>query len=520
GVTLGTQCGSCHTATMTNGNATITNTANHINGTLEVTTSCTGCHNGSGTGAKKVGPTSSHTDPDGTGATYAAGGNHCAVCHFAGTDHSGEATGTIAVVWDNRTMGTTAYDGTTNGSYVIHLRKIAGTEATEAEICWGCHWDVTVPSLPTAIKEFGPTQGVYTTGSLNQRNWFGATWTSANFVYKTGPINSFHQAVSSMAVNPAIDTAHIAGDVATIGCSSCHDVHRLGNNGFTPAGQPYLRGSWTSNPFKEDGAPLKGVVYTSNRGSVPRGIDGTAANGYGGWQIEQNNATFANATYAGATGYAGLCANCHTQAGLEASAWAGFTTNGHKGAVSGFTGGTGGTDIFSDTRRGGTNSWARGYMSYNGVTAGRNGTSIGGLRNNRTDGWTEDGILPNDAPTSPPGAISYPAGAVTTITAGAVYQANFHNFPCSKCHSPHASRLPRLMVTNCLDIKHNTWDDQTPAPIAAGVPQSWAAADSHLADEISYSSTAQNCHRYVQSTDTKKENGSANEIGWNNLTPW
>jgi hypothetical protein len=30
-----------------------------------------------------------------------------------------------------------------------------------------------------------------------------------------------------------------------------------------------------------------------------------------------------------------------------------------------------------------------------------------------------------------------------------------HSFPCSKCHTPHSSRLPRLMITNCLDYNHN-----------------------------------------------------------------
>jgi hypothetical protein len=31
-------------------------------------------------------------------------------------------------------------------------------------------------------------------------------------------------------------------------------------------------------------------------------------------------------------------------------------------------------------------------------------------------------------------------------------QDNYHKFSCSKCHTPHASRLPRLMQTNCLDV--------------------------------------------------------------------
>jgi hypothetical protein len=29
-----------------------------------------------------------------------------------------------------------------------------------------------------------------------------------------------------------------------------------------------------------------------------------------------------------------------------------------------------------------------------------------------------------------------------------------HSYPCSKCHQPHNSGLPRLMVTNCLDYEH------------------------------------------------------------------
>ena len=29
-----------------------------------------------------------------------------------------------------------------------------------------------------------------------------------------------------------------------------------------------------------------------------------------------------------------------------------------------------------------------------------------------------------------------------------------HSFTCSKCHTPHNSCLPRLMVSNCLDINH------------------------------------------------------------------
>jgi hypothetical protein len=29
-----------------------------------------------------------------------------------------------------------------------------------------------------------------------------------------------------------------------------------------------------------------------------------------------------------------------------------------------------------------------------------------------------------------------------------------HAYTCAKCHAPHVSRLPRLLTTNCLDVRH------------------------------------------------------------------
>ena len=49
----------------------------------------------------------------------------------------------------------------------------------------------------------------------------------------------------------------------------------------------------------------------------------------------------------------------------------------------------------------------------------------------------------------------------TTELASFDAQQNYHTFTCSKCHNPHASRLPKLMITNCLDTNHNTWEDDT-----------------------------------------------------------
>ena len=43
-----------------------------------------------------------------------------------------------------------------------------------------------------------------------------------------------------------------------------------------------------------------------------------------------------------------------------------------------------------------------------------------------------------------------------------------HKYSCSKCHTVHNARLPRLMVTNCLDKKHKGFMGNNPSPIVEG----------------------------------------------------
>ncbi|MFH1026368.1 MAG: CxxxxCH/CxxCH domain-containing protein [Pseudomonadota bacterium] len=43
-----------------------------------------------------------------------------------------------------------------------------------------------------------------------------------------------------------------------------------------------------------------------------------------------------------------------------------------------------------------------------------------------------------------------------------------HNYSCSKCHAPHNTNLPRLMVTNCLDYNHRGRVVKTTNPIISG----------------------------------------------------
>ncbi|ALC15473.1 hypothetical protein DSOUD_0685 [Desulfuromonas soudanensis] len=98
--------------------------------------------------------------------------------------------------------------------------------------------------------------------------------------------------------------------------------------------------------------------------------------------------------------------------------------------------------------------------------------------------------------------------------------SNYHNFSCSKCHNPHASRLPRLMITNCLDTKHNTWDNQAGV---GSIPSTttrnadggaYPSVDNALVT-FSQATSAQNCHR-VKDPAFSQSRGA----GWNNVTPW
>jgi len=64
------------------------------------------------------------------------------------------------------------------------------------------------------------------------------------------------------------------------------------------------------------------------------------------------------------------------------------------------------------------------------------------------------------------------------------------------------------MITNCLDTKNNTWDDQYQGDAKWS---NWTNVTPGNNKQLSQAHTAQNCHR---------ETGEASGPGWNNVTPW
>lgn len=488
---------------------------------------CVECHGFAGTSPSHV------TDPDGTVNTADKGwatdpmvGN-CTYCHPGGHPLD-DLGGTMLILANSSQVGINYKSGG------IHLKKSIGGRAarqTEAELCWQCHdangiseWGADTGSNNTATVP--PNGSNYNYGSVTTSNWTTATWSSpiAEFSYKTGAIQSTHSTheLGTSAVTGAMGSYTETKDtVDKIRCSNCHDVHNMNKApGDNVSGQPYLRGTWIRNPYPEDGAPWNKAYATviAGYGPVPR----AGGNEMGGYQIDQNNGN-PTAGMSLATS-AGICTLCHgsnvdtMDKTTGENLWIG--TNGHSNATLGgtasaaaniFGNGIGGravavgdanTKVLSatDGKMGAADVYDMGLQimpNTLGVT-----TAYGmGYRGNDSQGYA-----PTISQTR--GYNSYQWGATVDQTTTDV---GYHAFTCSKCHNPHASRLPKLMITNCLDTSHNTW--QSGSNGANGQTQSyWTASTEDSGEMAATWNTAQNCHRYDPNT-----NGGG---GWNKVTPW
>jgi predicted CxxxxCH...CXXCH cytochrome family protein len=500
-----------------------------------LTLACNSCHGFGGSDPSHV------TDSRGISA-----GQNCEHCHPTG--HPVGVTATTYMIPNNSDVGID-YD-----SGGIHLLKMINsvTRSTEAEICWACHDAQT----PTKVSEWGTntsTNGLiydYDFGSLVPSNWVGATWTSAVFSYKTSTIQSTHSANTSGATN-GVD------NVADIRCSYCHDVHDTAST-TNPAlatydvdGKPFLRGRWMGSPYLEDGAPQAGATYAQQNlfGLVPRG--GTGATETGGYYIDQNTTNDPDTEGWTAFNSAALCELCHGGAtagdgtfssgeiaalnyyGTDDSAgWVG-TVNGHANAVLGGPTNSG-SNIFSSYDRMPGESIDLAYtgdgtyneqpvMAYKNADGswlssdGNEGWGLRGYNKNESNVYNLLPRIANGTDGTPYAFEFYSWGARIEIdlsTGGDDFlDQNYHKFSCSKCHNPHASRLPKLMITNCLDTKHNTWDDTSNTGIdgtpATGMPTY------NQSKTWSNTSSAQNCHRLKDPNQTNSA-GS----GWNHVTPW
>jgi hypothetical protein len=472
-------------------------------------------------------------------------GTICESCHPGGNRgvvHGDDGDAGVVLIPNNTTVG---IDYTSNGETGIYLGGNDTIGTTEAQICWNCHDDINKSEWGTntgtgSSYDYGD---LYTTltGTTKTSDWTNAFWRSGNgridtdqFYYKRGAIQSTH----------AADAAGLSGvdAVGDIRCSYCHDVHDLNLlTSDNESGAPYLRGTWMGNPYREDGAPQSGDLWTTSIfGAVPRGT--IASTELGGYQIDQNNDDPTSGWTADNS--SSLCELCHgsgdgtwdvgttdgngdneidriNEFGTASTDWVG--TNGHSNATIGGTGNNE-ANIFSMADRNATiptTGSGNGYLAGNPAMAYSQQTASGaeeyGFRPNNGDsdeGWIYAPMAPRTSSRRafPASSGAYNWGA--TVFPDNSIDTGYHNFSCSKCHNPHASRLPRLMITNCLDTKHNTWDDDFGTP--SGTSQSGDAINATNANvTVSQFTSAQNCHR-VNDPNFLQSRGA----GWNNVTPW
>ena len=554
------QFGPCEVCHSPNHNAGQDCTAchGHSGGFLPSAGACTSCHDGTDPFAPVITDSSPHAQDDilaRTGVSFS-----CSACH------SGHDAGTINVP-NNPAVGinynSTGHNGISLGSGTV-------TGATEAEICWNCHATYGISEWGLNTDTNGGSFPNYNTGSLSgsiapawvdTEGTTGATWSSANFTYKESSIQSTH------SVN---DTSGVSGTdaVANIRCSYCHDVHDT--YGPNTGSGPFLRGSWVGNPYREDGAPrtdaspsLPGDTANYSAydvadkfGAVPRG--GTTYNALGGYFIDQNSGNPTNnAAMDSPDEFAGLCVLCHeggnangswssseidsiNKFGIASNDWIG--TNGHAAVVKG-GGSSGAVNLFTMAQRFPTTTWSS--YSDKGVPGGspvmaylnarlstdRKGvwsfadTEAHGLRGIDTAAFQYSPRVDTGTRNYNYGNYNWGAAVVVENTStgnmdDSGTDANFHQFTCSKCHNPHASRLPRLLITNCLDTNHNTWDDSltTPAADTNGGGDSLSVENRSIS--LSQATSAQNCHRLADPNYSQAGPQGTTTGGWNRVTPW
>jgi predicted CxxxxCH...CXXCH cytochrome family protein len=394
-------------------------------------------------------------------------------------------------------------DGMTGGKMI---------NAAEPTLCWTCHDTSTV-----GVKDYwgdSTTAGTHWTGNR----------LSPYFTYK----------------QRAYASTHLVNDTAQpIACSICHNPHGASNAG--QYNSPMLRASWMTSPYKEDRMGwLSGTARTTQtyltkltlsrygpRGSSDfaynnpkgrgNGFDNSTGVGHDGYFIDENTFGITGSMTSQAwtttpitashftesdNSFAGLCATCHTDA-----TWTG----------------SGGMATMK--------TWLT-----TGITAlGRGQTSWGAAIHNTVRGWAGSGATSDVLnPTNNPDMHGYSAAGSRTCmayvsgcssgwapwwyynwqgipnTANQMSGANaVHQFPCSKCHTPHASELPKLMTTNCIDVGTSTTSRKLHGTQAAWTYPTIAGTTIGASN----GAVAVLCHNQQKTNTT----GGG---GWNKVTGW
>ncbi|GAM11440.1 doubled CXXCH motif protein [Geobacter sp. OR-1] len=348
-------------------------------------------------------------------------GNRIVACYDCHNSHGSYAAGTTV---SYATMSSAKYNGglfknTTSGKggYSMSYKPLAGgSSATRnaynagAGLCFDCHNNRT----STAGKMPWGYNDTFNAGQALNGYWdtpyFGAytTPSAKRYPYKGMVSSRYAKSMAKPAgghfgISDTMGTT-VNGSINGL-CTPCHDPHGVSQNSAKVAnpvyGVPLLKGTWLTSPYSEDVAPAN-TNRSRGGGSRENSLPGVGGGSDPLYYIDQN--TFqADRTHLPATvpsrtfGLFGTSAvTLQTQ---TAATSGGLCLTCHsQSAIAPNAGGT-------------APAWKTRSRVHNSVT-----------------GWGSSG----------------------TGNAGNVV----HSYTCSKCHAPHISRMPKLLVTNCLDVKH------------------------------------------------------------------
>ncbi len=369
------------------------------------------------------------------------------------------------------------------GYSVTYKPQAGGSAATKdaynpgAGICFDCHNSINTTAQPWSYQAtYGASQAIL--GYWDTPYFSNGTFQSTQrYPYKAG--NASNKG-GHLGKSSAMNTTP-AGSINGL-CTPCHDPHgvspTLGVN--QQYAVPLLKGTWLTSPYPEDAAPA--LTNEKRGGATSRGPGAINVGSTPGYHIDQN--TLAADTGNNSNGPAWNFANTTNRVTQTDTQFAGLCLQCHTKAA-----------IGPGTSANTTATWKSMDRIHNTVK-----------------GWG-------------------------TIGGNAANAA--HSFVCSKCHTPHNSRLPRLMVTNCLDFKHRgrvasgkTFGSGAQSgsrgagggrgPMGGGGsgsnadwPGPWFFAPASPAQ--STTSNIRTCHNVANAGGTGT--AAANQL-WNTRTPW
>jgi len=323
------------------------------------------------------------------------------------------------------------------GGYVNAYKPVAHTKTGQdtasfsagATICFDCHNSASGTltagytasgTAPWGYQTFGATAAL--SGYLDTP-YFGAFTmpVATRTPYKAGVANAkamplgghYGTSVVGTPVSAITKQAHTTTVTAGLQglCTPCHDPHGVTTNTtFVPTqanAVPLLKGTWVTSPYKEDKADI-----AVQRGGGSRYTGFTAGGAIPGYHIDQNTLI----VQPNPTGSGGAT-TASARSALRSQKFAPFTN-----AASS-------QQTFADTNFAGLCIQCHAKAALTNATAPS------------STNWKTTARIHQ----------SVKGWAATT---GNNVGNKVHAYTCSKCHAPHTSRLPRLLVTNCLDVKH------------------------------------------------------------------